>query len=161
MIDIEFNDEAVTEDLLGAANALGDLTPLMQEIAEYLVAGNQDRIGRGEAPDGMPYAPRSQTTIDHYNALGIIYGHPLNVTGELRLSLAASAGPDHAAVGTNVLQAAVMHFGAAKGAFGTDARGRPIPWGDIPARPVLGISDEDIAAIRADIADWLGALAGN
>lgn len=158
MIEIEINDEAVTDDLLDAANALGDLTPLMQRIAEYLVYGNQDRIARGEAPDGTPYAPRSQTTIDRYNKLGISYGPPLNVTGDLRLSLAPASGPDYAMVGTNAFQAAVMHSGAAQGVFGRTERSTPIPWGDIPARPVLGISDDDVTAIRAALAEWLESL---
>jgi hypothetical protein len=35
-----------------------------------------------------------------------------------------------------------MHFGAKQGAFGRTSRGGPIPWGDIPARPLLPIDEQ-------------------
>ena len=53
-----------------------------------------------------------------------------------------SRGSD-AIVGYNLIYATTHQFGAEKGAFGTTSRGGPIPWGDIPARPFLGISDDD------------------
>jgi phage gpG-like protein len=34
-----------------------------------------------------------------------------------------------------------MHFGARQGAFGRTRRNGPIPWGNIPARPFLPISE--------------------
>ncbi|MHB1183388.1 MAG: phage virion morphogenesis protein [Desulfobulbia bacterium] len=46
-------------------------------------------------------------------------------------------------VGSPLEQSAVMQFGAKKGDFGRTKRGGEIPWGDIPARPFLGFSDED------------------
>jgi len=48
--------------------------------------------------------------------------------------------------GTNATTAdcaATQQFGAAKGAFGRTKFNGPIPWGNIPARPFLGISEED------------------
>ena len=47
------------------------------------------------------------------------------------------------AVGSPLEQSAVMQFGAKEGEFGSTKRGAPIPFGDIPARPFLGLSDED------------------
>ena len=44
--------------------------------------------------------------------------------------------------------------------IGIDKRGRrhfhSIPWGDIPAWPFLGISDEDEDALMAAIEKWIG-----
>ncbi|WP_409934431.1 phage virion morphogenesis protein [Tepidimonas sp.] len=41
-------------------------------------------------------------------------------------------------------RAAVRHEG---GTFGATKRGGKIPWGDVPARPFMGISDDDRSAI--------------
>jgi hypothetical protein len=44
---------------------------------------------------------------------------------------------------------------ASKGAFGFNSKGRPIPWGDIPARPFIGFSSEDELMIARMLDDWL------
>lgn len=58
-------------------------------------------------------------------------------------------------MGSNLIYAAVQQFGAGKGQFGNMANGSPIPWGNIPARPFLGISPEDETNILALIADFI------
>ena len=60
-----------------------------------------------------------------------------------------------------------MQFGAAQGQFGAfigkDKLGRDhfhaIPWGDIPARPFLGLAEEDRTNILATIAEHLAMAA--
>jgi phage gpG-like protein len=47
-----------------------------------------------------------------------------------------------------------MQFGAAKGSLGSGA-----PWGNIPARAFLGVSDEDRAKIHETIEEWLAKVA--
>lgn len=51
--------------------------------------------------------------------------------------------------------AAAQQFGMKKGYAGANKRGSPIPWGDIPARPFLGISDHDRGMILDEISDYL------
>lgn len=59
-----------------------------------------------------------------------------------------------------------MQFGARKGEFGaysgTNRKGHPYsgvaPWGDIPARPYLGLSQEDQVTIHALLADYLATV---
>jgi len=58
-------------------------------------------------------------------------------------------------VGSVLEYAAVQQFGAKKGAFGRTRRGAPIPWGDIPPRPFLGLSDADRRSILDLIAEHL------
>ena len=79
----------------------------------------------------------------------------------MRSQIFFNAGDDWVEWGSNAIQSAVMQFGAGKGAFGTTSRGGPIPWGDIPARPFLGLSDEDRTAIVQTIEDWLERAAGD
>jgi phage gpG-like protein len=55
-----------------------------------------------------------------------------------------------------MVYAAAQQFGMKKGYAGRNSKGRPIPWGDIPARPFLGISDYDKATILDFIAMNLG-----
>ena len=55
--------------------------------------------------------------------------------------------------GTNKVYAATHQFGAERGEFGADRRGRPIPWGDIPARPFLGVGDEQRGIILEALND--------
>ena len=43
---------------------------------------------------------------------------------------------------TNLDGATTHQFGAKQGTFGRTTRGGPIPWGNIPARPFLGPSDD-------------------
>ena len=54
-------------------------------------------------------------------------------------------------IGSPMEYAAVHQFGVLRGALGRTKRGSPIPWGDIPARPFLGVSEAD----KADILEIL------
>jgi len=65
------------------------------------------------------------------------------------------AEQNSAEYGLYVNQAAVMHFGAAKGAFDKALNGSSIPWGTIPACPLISLSDEDPDNIVAEPEDWL------
>ncbi|WP_157023071.1 phage virion morphogenesis protein [Parasedimentitalea huanghaiensis] len=141
--------------LAAVAAAIGDMSPIMQDIGELLVQSSQDRMRDGEQPDGTPFAPRSQTTLDRYAMLGLTFGAPLNVSGDMRNTLFYDADQDSAEFGSNAIQAAVMQFGAAKGAFGKASNGASIPWGAIPARPFIGMSDEDQDNIVAELSEWL------
>jgi phage gpG-like protein len=62
-------------------------------------------------------------------------------------------------VGSPMIHAATMQFGAAQGAFGRTSRGGPIPWGNIPARPFLGLSQTDRAGVLEIIAEYLAGAA--
>lgn len=54
-----------------------------------------------------------------------------------------------------MIYAGTHQFGAAKGSFGTTESGRPIPWGDIPERPFLGLLIDDAAEVELLVRDWL------
>lgn len=159
MIELKFNDDTLTPALTRVAAALGDMTPVMQDLGELWLANTQDRMARGETPDGQQFAPRSPVTLARYAAMGFSYGQPLNRSGEMRQQLATEAESDYVRIGSNAIQAAVMQFGAAKGAFGKTSRGGSIPWGNIPARPFLGVSDEDRSDFLAELEDYLESAA--
>lgn len=162
MYTITFDDKAAVQALGRLTDFMSDLSPVMQEISEILIESTRTRMLAGETPEGTPFAPRSPATLaayarshDPYDAL------PLWRSGHLRnASLHASHGPDFLMVASSAKYSAVMQFGAAKGAFGTNRRGSPIPWGDIPARPFLGLSDADELMIVDVDGDYIAALVG-
>lgn len=158
--NVEINDAEIEAGLRELGQRLSDFTQPFEVIGDLLEDTTEKRFDEGVSPDGIPWAPKSQTTIDAYERKGFavdfrpLFGPNLD-TLPLRKSFFHDAGPTTLEIGTNKVQAAVMQFGAAKGASGTDARGGSIPWGNIPARPFLGVSDTDGVAILQTIEEWL------
>ncbi|WP_172298337.1 phage virion morphogenesis protein [Pseudoruegeria sp. HB172150] len=167
MIRVEVTDEEVAAALSRIAARLTDLTPLMQDLGEALVNSTEDRFPEGRAPDGTPWAPKSQATIDAYRrregktANARVDFRPLfGPSGRLSSEIHWQAGPNSVEIGSSLIYAAVDQFGAAKGQFGTTSKGSPIPWGDIPARPFLGISEGDRSALTLIIEGYLSGANG-
>ena len=156
MITLTLKDDGLADLAARLGDLLADLSPVMNDIGQQLARSAKDRIDRGVSPDGTAFAPRSPATLAAYDRKGWRYKGPLHRSGDMRADIFHGYGPGHAAVGVNAIQSAVMQFGQKKGASGSDKRGRPIPWGDIPARPFLGLSEEDRTAIGAIVEEWLG-----
>lgn len=165
---IEITSNTIATALSGAAAEMDDLSALMQDIGELMVERTKSNFTSGTAPDGTVWAPRSQTTLDAYAARGDKpKGGPLiGVTKALSTAINYEVTPTSVDWGSNMIYAAVMQFGAAQGEFGArigkDKNGRDffmtIPWGDIPARPFLGVGPEDETAILETIEDWFEGL---
>ena len=142
MIEIEVNTDAV-QGILANLIALGaNMTPITRALAGVL-ADIPERAFANQADPatGKAWAPLSPTTVARRGSATPI----LQVHGALAASIHSEYGPDFAQAGTATVYAPTHQFGAAKGAFGSNRRGRPIPWGDIPARPFFGIGPEDEA----------------
>ena len=144
---------AQTRKRLGALAAAGrDLTPLMRDIGEYLLRATKDRFAEQKAPDGAPWAPLSEATKRRKTRNR---DRILTQDGYLGGTLAYRAAPDGLLLGSPLVYAGTHQFGAQKGAFGTTSKGSPIPWGDIPAREFLGLSDADRDEIGELVRDYL------
>lgn len=174
MIELEINDAQVRAAFASLQSSLTDMHPAMDEIGQTMVLSTKTRMQAGVSPDGTPFAPRSAVTLARYAAEGKKYGpKPLWLTGTMRQNVAHAATSDSVSWGSNAIQAAVMHFGADQGEFGaavgrtkpSEKRARsqdyftPIPWGRIPARPFVGLSDQDRIDIGEIIAEWLARSA--
>ncbi|MCH4295579.1 phage virion morphogenesis protein [Shewanella sp. 3B26] len=129
---------------LAAIAAKGEkLGPLMNDIGEMLLFSHQERNAQGIAPDGTPWAPLSAAT----QAL-----KPRHQTTPLRLNdillnqLAYQADDQGLELGSNMVYAAMQQFG------GTTSPKSMIPGKEIPARPFLGLSDEDEASVLEMVA---------
>lgn len=159
MIRFELEQDQITPRLQDLSRLLADLTPVMQEIGEQMVTTTKARFAAGEAPDGTKWAPKAQATLDSYARRGQrIDIRPLfGETGMLASQIFYEAAADSVEIGSNLIYAAAQQFGAAQGAFGADKAGHPIPWGTIPSRPFLGVSESDETTIIQIISDWLGS----
>jgi phage gpG-like protein len=139
------HDELLSESaILRMEAATGDMTDLMSSLGEALVRSAHERIAQTNVgPDGKPWA-QSKRAIQ-------AGGKTLHKSGTLRSSISYLGGPDSVEVGSSVVYSAVHQLGAAVGAFGVlegigkggKKRTLSIPFGDIPARPYLGVSSED------------------
>lgn len=155
MFTIEIKDDEITAALDRLLLDLGDMTEVMQEIGELLMASTKDRFTKGEAPDGSKWAAKSQTTLNAYGARksNRVDSRPLfGPSGMLSSQIFYEVGSNQVEVGSNRVYAAMMQFGGTKAAF-------PHLWGDIPARPFLGVSEDDRAGILATVEDWLATSA--
>lgn len=159
-------------DRLGPAG----LRTVFDAIRHYLDRVTDQRFSEQKDPSGRAWAPLSELTKERKpkNKDRI-----LQMEGHLRDSFIYQIAADGLAFGTNDVRAATHQFGAKMGSFGRyyqtsrlkygekDFRRyagmrneHPIPWGDIPAREMLGLSNEDRAEIHAIFTDHFGDSSG-
>lgn len=138
MIRIEVDDRAVQTMLHRLQQSVGNLQPAMAEIGATL--NDNIRMGFKDSRDPLGTAWKRLSKVTATRRKGGA-GQPLLDTGRLRNSITYRATGNSVEVGTNVKYATTHQFGAAQGAFGRTRRGGPIPWGHIPARPFMPITD--------------------
>ena len=149
-----FNGQPIVQALRAAQGQLVEMTPIYEDIGEHMIESTKGRFRAGIAPDGSAWAPKRPSTIERYRRLGdgTLTKPLLGPSRRLSNEIVMSVDQTGVEVGSNLEYSGVMQGGAAKGAFGADRHGRPIPWGTIPARVWLGISDQDEHSI-IDIVD--------
>lgn len=161
---IEVNDAEVRAAFNRLLAAGEKPRPYLDAIGNALANSARLRFAAGVEPSGKPWEPLSPVTIAlRRKGKGAGSAKPLLDTGRLRNSITYRVGANQVIVGTNVIYARMQHFGARMGAFGRYSqigrvrkyglgtfkgsagtkKGFPIPWGNVPARPFLGVSAED------------------
>jgi len=179
---VRVNDADVAMALSRLAGHLGDTTPLMASIGQSLVASTLHRFETGRGPGGISWVPLAPSTKRRKAKAGRT--KLLIWSARLRGSINARPSASEVVVGTNVEYAGIHQFGAeietgarsqlysrgAKGRFAklrrtkagalrdraslqamTIGAGRRI----IPARPYLGLDDQDIEVITELTADFV------
>jgi phage virion morphogenesis protein len=150
-VTISVNATRVNARLGKIQQANTDFTPLMKRLAGFM----HDRIEQNFEEQGRPakWEPLKPSTVARRGNSSPI----LVQTGRLVSSITPYSDSTSATVGTNVVYAGTMHFGAKKGAFGQyspimSSKQREtfkrapvisIPWGNIPARPFMTLTRED------------------
>ena len=151
-----------------------DLSPALMAIGEALAESTKRRFETSTSPDGQRWAENSDVTLFRYLAR---FSKSFRSDGGLTQKGAARLGAkkpligeskslstmivwqlvarDAVAIGSPMEYAGVQQFGAEKGEFGRTKRGAPIPWGNIPARPFVGVSRDDDETIADIVRDYL------
>lgn len=169
MIQIQLDDQAVRAALTRVGQNGADLRPMLGDVGELLTETTKQRFETSKAPDGSSWAPNQPSTLDAY--LGQFKGS-FGKTGRLTKKGAQRAaakkpligetrslsttihyvlGANSVEIGSSLVYAAVQQLGAAARSFS----GGKSPWGDIPARPFLGLSDQDQAGVLQIAGDHL------
>lgn len=182
VIDIDINDAEIQAALKDLAAKLNDLTPFFKDVGETLLNSTRERFRTQTAPDGRAwdklspaYAARKPRHKDKPLTLsGALRGTLVKQAdrNSLRIGTPLVYGATHqfgAAKGSFGTVTARVNEYTRRGKGSRDAKGRftagqpitvrahtrqmTVPWGDIPARPYLGLSDDD----RSDLLDALNA----
>lgn len=157
-IDVKVDDREIRAALGRLKRRMTHLRPVLDVIGQKMVTSTLDRFERETGPDGRPWKRSARARREG--------GQTLTKSGRLRGSLTHNATDDNVEWGTNVEYAAPHQFGArtpartivpryAKALFWPGAR-HPVrsvrhPGSLIPARPFLGLSDDDRRAIEQTI----------
>lgn len=131
--------EDALERLMDAGH---DMTPLTRNISEIMYDATARAFQAEQSPDGKKWAPLTPLTLSRRKGKGKILA-PTGGASGLRGSIQAEHDATSARVGTNRIYAGPHQFGARKREFKGVA-----PWGDLPARPYLGIGEEDEMEIQ-------------
>jgi len=142
IIHINANDAEVVDSLRELVRRIERPRDAMEEIAQVLETATAAAFSQEQDPTtGEAWAPLRETTLlRNPKRRG---GKILQASTQMANNITSDAGDDFAEIGSNKVYAPTHQFGAARGAFGKTKRGGPIPWGDIPARPFLGIGRDD------------------
>lgn len=174
---IELTNRSGLDYLHGLVKRSENLRPVLAEIGEDMTESAKRRFSSATAPDGTAWAPNSAVTLARYSsnfarkkdgdftkASAAKLASKKPGTGETR-ALGTTInyqmqGDDAVAIGSPMVYAGTFQYGAKSGEFGfgfylTREGSFPLPWGDIPARPFLGVSDEDSANIVSLVRSYL------
>lgn len=175
-VEIRIDDQQAQDDFKALIARGTNLRPLMYELGEHLTETTKQRFQTSTAPDGSRWEPNTEATYLAYLALfkssfgkdgkltkggaGRAAGKKplIGESGHLSSRINYRADDTSVTIGSPEKYSAVHQFGAIRGEFGTTRRGSRIPWGSIPARPFLGISAEDEAAISEKVGAYLAGL---
>lgn len=147
LIKVKIDDAEIIKALQRLLHATGDLSPAFKEIGEVLVESTKQRFESGTGPDGEKWPLNSVLSTLLYKD----GDRPLINEGTLMEQIHYSlVGNNTLEIGSAMEYAAMQQFGGTKSEF-------PNLWGDIPARPFLGISNDDEAEILRIIEGFLRA----
>lgn len=143
---VRLNDSEIQEALNQLIKRGTDLTPAMANIGEELLISHDQRFRDQKSPDGIPWAPLSETTksLKTKNVDTILV-----LNGLLSGTLNYQASSDNLLFGSPLEYAATHQFGR------VTSPNSMIPNKAIPARPFLGVDENDRGMILETLSDYL------
>ena len=134
MLTIDIVNTEVLKALDDLNKKLQDMTPVLESSGEHIASEIDLCFTDARNPNGVSWEDLSDVTIARRRNGS---DKPLNDTGRLKNSITSNVIGNSVEIGTNVEYAITHQKGASKGQYGKTAKGGPIPWGNIPARPFL------------------------
>ncbi|MCW5223512.1 phage virion morphogenesis protein [Verminephrobacter aporrectodeae subsp. tuberculatae] len=149
MIVITISTAALERALTHLEWAGRNLTTAFKDIGETLINSTRDRFEESRGPDGARWAENRPVTLARKKGAKPLIGETRLLATEIHYD----AGRTHVVVGSSKEYAAMQQFGGQKSAFGH-------LWGDIPARPFVGLSKADEEEVLDTIVRHLKTAAG-
>jgi len=155
---VDWEDAEFQRYLSSIIGRVDDMTPVMADFSEHILAETMERFDKEEAPDGTGWEPLSEVT-EQMRAEEGKSGKILQVDGILRNSIQGDYdGSGAGLASTNVEYAAIHNFG------GTikPKKGKALKFGnnivsqiEIPQRQFLGFSDDDFEYFDESVSGWV------
>lgn len=142
---VSFDERPALQSLSNLAALTSNMEPVLRDIGEYLDLSHRLRWDREESPGGKPWAPLNPATLSRKARNGRNRGI-LVERGNLRDLLSYQISGESLFYGTNQVYGSAQHFGR--------------PEINLPARPWLGISDDDERAIEDILVKHLSDITG-
>jgi len=149
-VSVTLDDKEVSSALQALLDAVGNIDPVLNEIGEVLIDSTKDRFNTETAPDGEKWDANSTVTLLNYagrfktKQVARIKNKKAGTgeTKQLRTQIFYNVSNGELEIGSPMIYAGTFHFGAKKGQYG-----KRTPWGDIPSREFLGLSEDDRESI--------------
>lgn len=138
-IRITLDDTNARRLLRKAAIAVRSFRPAMEDIGHYLTREADKRFKTEKDPDGNDWAELTVAYSKRKSSQRRAIQKKLQVSGRLRASIIYQATDDEVSIGTNAVYARRHQLGG----------------GGIPARPFLGVNDDDQREIGLIISDYI------
>lgn len=155
-IRVEGDTRAMLQKLQGIANL--DKAGLNATLGQVVRESTLERFKQSRAPDGRRWRMSIRAAVEG--------GKTLVKSGQLRNSIRVKSDSSGFAVGTNAVHAATHQLGANRTIRAKRAKALRFKVGgrwvskqkvtvNIPARPFLGLSDEDMHEIKGTVDDYM------
>lgn len=146
---IDVDDREVRDALKRLRKNAAATQAAFEDIGSMIVSSTQQRIESEKAsPDGVPWPSLAASTQRKRARAGRAPGDMLRFDGDLYRSITYLASDEDVVVGTNRRYAALQQLGGTPDMKNPGARA-------VPARPFLGVSEDDQEEILRIITDHL------
>lgn len=151
-LEIDHNTPEILEAFNRLLQQTDDLSAAMAEITSYMELSTRENFDNEQTPDGIPWAPLSETTLAMRADKGVPVDKILHQSLSLRDQIHSSYDKTSAEISTGQpasAYAAMQFFG------GTTSPESMIPNVEIPARPYMGFGEDDKDYIVEVLGDFL------
>lgn len=132
MIEARIEDRRTAEALAQLIKRVENLRPVQDDLGEYFIESTKRRFKTKTAPDGSRWRDNSELTQELKGSNDPLIGESRRLSNEIHRRIDGTT----VSWGSSLVYAGMQQHGGLKSVY-------PHLWGNIPARPFLGMSNED------------------